>query len=61
MNTSSKYKSNNQAYDFLSTNFSKNNGILETIAKLCREEKAVLEEKNLQEWRKNLKIIRERS
>jgi hypothetical protein len=61
MNTSSKYKSNFQAYDFMATNFSTKNGILETIAKLSHEEKVHLDEKRLQEWRKNLKRIRERS
>jgi len=61
MNTSSKYHSNSQVYDLIATNFSKNNDILETIAKLSCEEKILLEEKRLQEWRKNLKRIRARS
>ena len=41
------------------TNYSQTNGILETVAKLSREEKARLDKENLQEWRKNLKLIRE--
>jgi hypothetical protein len=60
MNTSSRYKSNSQTYDFMPTNYSQANGILETVAKLSREEKARLDNENLQEWRKNLKLTRER-
>ena len=61
MNTSSRYKSNFQSYDLMPTNYSQTNGILETVAKLGREEKARLDKEKLQEWRKNLKQVRERS
>jgi hypothetical protein len=62
MNTpSSRYKSNFQAYEYMATNFSETNGIFDTIAKLNREEKAYIEDEMLLEWRKNLKLVRERS
>jgi len=61
MNSSSRYKSNFQSYDFMATNFSQPEIISETITKLNLEVKELLEEEKLREWRKNLKLIRELS
>jgi len=53
--------SNTKIYEITAKKHTKANGIEETFAKLSREENALLEEVNLQEWRKNLKLVRERS
>jgi hypothetical protein len=61
MTSSLSYNSNSQLNGIATKNISQENGIIESIAKLSRKENALLEEVNLQEWRKNLKLVRERS
>jgi len=41
-------------------NLSQSNDFIESFEKLSRKENELLEEVNLQEWRKNLKLVRER-
>jgi hypothetical protein len=50
-----------QSYEIKTKNHSQSNGFEDSIAKLSRQENALLEEVNLQEWRKNLMIVRTRS
>jgi hypothetical protein len=61
MTSSSSYNSNSQSNEFKTTNFSQANSFVETMAKLNGKEKALLEEVKLNEWRNNLKLVRERN
>jgi len=53
--------SKSQKYEIKTKNLSRASGFEDSIAKLSREENALLEEVNLQEWRKNLKLVRDRN
>jgi hypothetical protein len=53
--------SKSKIYEIKTKKLSQENGFEDSIAKLSREENALLEEVNLQEWRKNLKLVRERN
>ena len=53
--------SKSKIYEIKTKKLSQENGFEDSIAKLSREENALLEEVNLQEWRKNLMIVRARS
>ena len=48
-------------YEIKTKNLSQANGFEDSISKLSHEENALLEEFNLQEWRRNLNLVRERS
>jgi hypothetical protein len=61
MNSSFRPASKLKSYEIKTKNLSQANGFEDSIAKLSREETALLEEVNLQEWRKNLMIVRARS
>ena len=52
--------SKSKIYEIKTKNLSQSVGIEDSIAKLSRKENSLLEEVNLQEWRNNLKLIRER-
>jgi len=53
--------SKSQIYEIKTKNLSRESDFEDSIAKLSREENALLEEVNLQEWRKNLKLVRDRN
>jgi hypothetical protein len=48
-------------YEIKTNKISQTNGFEDSISKLSRKENTLLEEVNLQVWRKNLKLVRERS
>jgi len=51
--------SNSKLFE-MKKNLSQSNDFIESFEKLSRKENELLEEVNLQEWRKNLKLVRER-
>jgi hypothetical protein len=53
--------SKSKVYEITTKKPTKTSDFEGSIAKLSFEENALLEEVNLQEWRKNLKLVRERN
>jgi len=59
MATTLSHPSKSKLYEIKKKNLSLASGFEDSIAKLSYEENALLEAFNLQEWRKNLKLVRE--